>query len=364
MKNELLSTTIRIAIIVSCLSLVSCNKDNVKHKVNGYFTLTKQNEKDFKILQLTDIHMTSNDQTIELNGKIVNVNDINLDSIDKLVYATNPDLIVVTGDMVYTANNNLEMLQRLIEHLESYKIPYAPIFGNHDEEFTSLYNKAELCDYLESDTLKYCLFERGYCDDQNSMGNYVINIVNKERQLVQSLFLIDSHSTLYNEDYEFIGYDCIHEAQLEWYEEEIFNLKKLKQLKNITTPSSLAFFHIPLQEYLQAWNSAMNNEPTSFFNWESKYNKLGEDCCYALTNSGFFDKALELGSTKAMFCGHDHLNHFSINYKGIDLTYGLSIDYYVYSSIANKQEQRGGTLTSIKDDGSYIIEPIRLSELQ
>ena len=28
-----------------------------------------------------------------------------------------------------------------------------------------------------------------------------------------------------------------------------------------------------------------------------------------------FDKALELGSTKAMFCGHDHFNHFSINYK-------------------------------------------------
>lgn len=369
MKRKLLAILLVAMLVVSCLSLISCKSDNIKEKVNGYFTLTKQDGQDFKILQLTDIHMASDTKTIKINNEKFYVNDVILNSIDKLVKATNPDLIVLTGDMAYPlafqsgSDDNLAMLKRLLTHIETYKIPYAPIFGNHDEENTSLYTKADLCDYLESDELKYCLFERGYCDDKNSMGNYVINVVNKKGQLVQSLFLIDSNSYVSQNTVGAGDYDYIHEGQIKWYEEEVANLKTLTQLDGVTTPSSLAFFHIPLQEYLQAWNAneAGSNDATS--NWEDSYSKLGETPCSSPVNSGFFNKALELGSTKGMYCGHDHINHFSIKYKGIDLTYGLSMDYYVYMSITNQTEQRGGTLTSIKDDGSHKIDPIRLSEL-
>lgn len=46
-----------------------------------------------------------------------------------------------------------------------------------------------------------------------------------------------------------------------------------------------------------------------------------------------FDTALELGSTSGFFCGHDHYNNASIEYKGIRLTYGMSIDYLAMPGI-------------------------------
>lgn len=70
-------------------------------------------------------------------------------------------------------------------------------------------------------------------------------------------------------------------------------------------------------------------------------------------NCGLFDAALELGSTQGFFCGHDHLNNFKINYKGIDLAYGYSIDYLAYFGISKYGAQRGCTVIDIYQDGSY-----------
>ena len=67
---------------------------------------------------------------------------------------------------------------------------------------------------------------------------------------------------------------------------------------------------------------------------------------------------LELGSTDSVFCGHDHLNNFSINYKGIDLTYSYSIDYLAYTGISKLGSQRGCTVINIAENGdiSYSAE--------
>jgi hypothetical protein len=69
-----------------------------------------------------------------------------------------------------------------------------------------------------------------------------------------------------------------------------------------------------------------------------------------------FDKMVELGSTKGVFVGHDHYNNWSIRYKGIELSYGYSIDYLAYSTAIKKVDQRGGTIIRIADDGSYYTE--------
>ncbi|MDD2434534.1 MAG: hypothetical protein PHW67_04760, partial [Bacilli bacterium] len=58
------------------------------------------------------------------------------------------------------------------------------------------------------------------------------------------------------------------------------------------------------------------------------------------------------GSTQAMFVGHDHLNNFSITYKGIELVYGLSIEYLAYENIDHYGAQRGCGLIKINPDTS------------
>ena len=74
----------------------------------------------------------------------------------------------------------------------------------------------------------------------------------------------------------------------------------------------------------------------------------------------FFDRAVENGVIKWMFCGHDHLNTLSLIYKGIQMTYGMSIDYLGYNGMKKNYTQRGGTLITRKADGSVDIMMVPL----
>ena len=78
------------------------------------------------------------------------------------------------------------------------------------------------------------------------------------------------------------------------------------------------------------------------------YCGIGED--------DLFETFLELGSTQAVFCGHDHLNNFSVEYKGIRLTYGMSVDYLAYPGIYKLGTQRGCTVITVKTDGELGID--------
>lgn len=65
-----------------------------------------------------------------------------------------------------------------------------------------------------------------------------------------------------------------------------------------------------------------------------------------------------------MFCGHDHYNNLSVEYQGIRLTYGYSIDYLAMPGIEEDVEQRGTTLITIDKQGNFTIEPYRLMDLK
>ena len=68
-----------------------------------------------------------------------------------------------------------------------------------------------------------------------------------------------------------------------------------------------------------------------------------------------FETMLELGSTKAMFFGHDHLNNAVMDYKGIIFSYGYSVDYFAYSGIDQIGSQRGCTIINCHPDTDFEI---------
>ena len=76
-----------------------------------------------------------------------------------------------------------------------------------------------------------------------------------------------------------------------------------------------------------------------------------------------FDTALELGSTTGFFCGHDHYNNASLEYKGIRLTYGMSIDYLAMPGIEYETKQRGAELITLHPDGTWNLEQIPLDSI-
>ena len=120
---------------------------------------------------------------------------------------------------------------------------------------------------------------------------------------------------------------------------------------------SAAFFHIPLTEQKDAWYEYVENGFEDTENAKLIYGTAGESgkVVYSgIGDDGLFEAMLETGSTKAVFCGHDHYNNFSIDYKGIRLTYGMSVDYLAYPGIYKKGSQRGCTMITFNPDGSFL----------
>lgn len=62
------------------------------------------------------------------------------------------------------------------------------------------------------------------------------------------------------------------------------------------------------------------------------------------------------GGRKGLFCIHDHLNNFSIDYKNIRLTYGYSIAYLAYFENSEISLQKGCTIISLSQDRSFNCE--------
>lgn len=313
---------------------------------------------DLKVLHLTDIHLTGGFTNKEQDKKAIN-------AVAAMVNAEKPDLVIVTGDMSFaipttgTINNKYAhaMFIRLMENLGVY---WTVTFGNHDDESFNYYRRQAVADMYADENLKYCLFQQSP-EGVSGMGNHIINVKNSVGEITQSLIMIDTHSYVHTDliggtiDSIFWTYDAVKQDQVEWYEDMI----ELYQPK-----SSLVFFHIPLIEVKNAYDEYVSNGRQDTDNVKWLFGVDGEDhndevvFSSRLENQTLFDKILELGNTKGMFFGHDHLNNFVLDYKGVLLSYGYSIDYSAYAGIDNKGLQRGCTILTLTPDGEFGIENI------
>ena len=62
-----------------------------------------------------------------------------------------------------------------------------------------------------------------------------------------------------------------------------------------------------------------------------------------------FETVVQLGSTKGIFFGHDHLNSLRFTREGVLLAYGYSIDYSAYAGKTGYQ--RGCSLLTLEQYG-------------
>lgn len=326
---------------------------------NGYWTFTT--DRDFKVVQLTDVHIGA--------GFMSHFKDLKaLNAVAAMVTAEKPDLVIVTGDIAYPVppqagtDDNLASAKMFASLMEKLGVYWTVTFGNHDTEIYSDYDRAEIAEFYENGGFKYCLFKSGP-EDVDGYGNNIINIKNSKGEITQSIFTFDSHSYLRHDILGFgHGYENIRESQVEWYRNCVEELtaynKSVSNMKN-PVPSSTAFFHIPLTEYRDAWYEYVKNDFKDTENVKFIHGVAGEDGVIVFTGEGedaLFETMLELGSTKGIFCGHDHENNFSIEYKGIQLSYGMSIDYLAYIGISKVGAQRGCKVITYSPDGSFTSQ--------
>ena len=342
---------------INSVPVVPHNNNKIEYDdATGVYTIISEKE-DFKILHLTDIHLGGSLYSYRKDLKALKA------CYTEIEYAK-PDFVVVTGDLCFPMGlmsmslNNTSSVQQFAAFMRNTGIPWCFTYGNHDTESFASASKSELNEvykslsYKTSGTLLYPYVQ----PDVTGRNNQVIEVRNSDGTLNTALFLIDSNA------YTGEGinvYDYIHDDQVEWYASEV----KRRNREEGKVISSMVFFHIPLQEYRTAYElyEKGSHEVTYFFG-ENREKMIDKVCC-SNHSSKLFDKMVELGSTKAVFCGHDHYNNMSLEYKGIRLTYGMSIDYLAMPGIAHDTKQRGAELITLHRDSSWEVKQLPLTEI-
>lgn len=331
---------------------------------DGNWTFTTDD--DFRVMQLTDVHIGGGFMSLKKDAMAIN-------AVAAMVSAEKPDLVVVTGDIAYpvpfqsgTFNNkkSAEIFAKLMDKLGVY---WTVTFGNHDTELYSNFSREQMGDFYENSDFDKCLYMKG-SEDISGIGNQIINVKNTKGIYTQTIYVLDSHSYT---DGDFLGimwkYDNIHQDQIDWYKSNVekynaYNSEKFKELsiEGDSTVKSTMFFHIPLTEFKDAWYEYADNGFKDTENTKLIYGTAGEESKVVYCGIGddeMFETMQELGSTQGIFCGHDHKNNFSLDYKGIRLTYGMSVDYLAYPGIYKLGSQRGCTMITYSPDGSFVSKP-------
>lgn len=314
---------------------------------SGVYTV-RATEEDLRILQLTDVHIGGS-----LSTAVCDRNAFK--ACYDLIKKAKPDLIIVTGDIVYpiaiqTFNrDNLLPMWQFCRFMNHFGIPWMLVYGNHDTEALAKYD-AKTLNQLYAEFVKEDGCPMLYADVQPDIyGRYnqYLRLENSRGELDRLLFLIDSND--YVKGTVVQEYDSVHADQMAWYADTVDTVSQ-EQGRLV---KSFVYMHIPFR--------AFHDAAQAYYGGQKDVTHLfGENrelVSHPEQDSGFFDLIVNKQSTEAVFVGHDHLNNAAFTYQGVDLVYSKSIDYIAYPRIAQTTAQRGATLVTVKD-GTYTIEQI------
>lgn len=311
-----------------------------EYKLEDTNILMKDPDKDFVVMNVTDLHHAEYDYTY-LNNVRANRD---LYYIKMKAEELQPDLITFSGDIFSEdGGSNIYSVHRLTEYMDSLEIPWAIIFDYHDWMGNCDLNYiADIM--MESE---YCLLKKG--DPNLGIANYVINICEErdgKTEVVHSILMMDSH------------HGNVWENQIEWYKWATTGVNKV----NGSAVTSTVITHVPIAQYTYAYEEAWDAENNC---WRDEYEAFGirveEPCGEEDENgnpvdNGFFAAMKEIGTTTNFLCGHEHINSDSILYQGIRLTYSLRIGYGGYWDDSFETDTFGVTTITIDSEGTGTVE--------
>jgi len=198
-------------------------------------------ESDWKILQFTDLHY----------GDKMKENENTLNKMLDSIYAEKPDYVIMTGDIVTSIRGRSRIIQ-LCNIFEKLGIYWTYIIGNHEGDQLLALSRKELMDIcnkyphcLVDNTVKYTEKDK---EAVWGNGNCVVNLLGKDKKVVQSMIFLDSGDAISRADADRLGvsyksYDYLKENQKQWYIEQVN--AAVAQNANVKT---MLFIHIPLVE--------------------------------------------------------------------------------------------------------------------
>ena len=306
------------------------------------FTVEVESGRDIRVLQLTDTQIIESEQqryddrlgvgSSAYEQWLSTKKDVMYRNCVRYTIETyDPDFIIVTGDLVFGEfDDSGDALFEFISYMDSFKKPWAPIFGNHENE--SRKGVDWQCEQLENS--EYCLFKQRTLTGN---GNYTVGL-KQDGTYKRVFFMLDSNgcSAMSDESYanghskKTIGFGA---DQIEWYTD-------LSEKMRYAQPSVKlsAAFHIQLNKFTEAYakygftNSDTANNPVDI---GAKTNKESTDFGYLGRDlKGPWDKddtvwySLKTAGFDSMFVGHEHCNSASVVYKGVRFQYGQKSSAY------------------------------------
>lgn len=315
------------------------------------FIVDVPDKRPIRVLQLTDMQVIDASQQrfpTRLNEKEIvcwqpeNVGVELLDHIRSVCAQTRPDLIFITGDIVYGEfDDSGRSFELFCDFMDSLDIPWAPIFGNHDNES----KKGVLWQCARFAAAKNCLFARG---NVHGNSNYTVGITQGGR-LVRVLYLTDSNCCGGTDDPAVFRYLGFHEDQVAWLAE------KGTAVGRISSAPGFFACHVPPTEFHTASveKGYPADQATAYVigvNVPARDGDMGckreHISCFSAP-AGFRD-ALAACRVDGAFTGHCHAINTSVLWQGIRWTFGLKTGQYDYHIPGHM----GGTLITLNPDAA------------
>lgn len=308
---------------------------------------------DFTILHLTDWHC---DYPLPETHKTL---------VLESIAAAQPDLAVLGGDISEAAHEDQPAaIKEICEIFVEREIPFVITFGNHDymhgytiDEMFAFYREYGGAYFIGRDE-DPALFGCGTC----SLPVYARN----GDRVAYNIYCFDSGDRVEDK-----GYDSVHPDQIEWYKSKA---EALKAENGGAYVPAVAFQHIIVQEiYDKLFPVASAHDRIGLREYDGITYQLKaipnlsnirdgyifEKPCPGYYNYGQLDAMREHGDVRAIFCGHDHYNSFTVKLGGVDIVNTPSIKPHILLRKINW----GPRAVTLHEDGTYESRVILACEL-
>ncbi len=347
------------------------------------FTVEVETGRDPVVLQLSDTQLMNVSQSGNENTCYKYVRET--------VAATNPDLIILTGDLVYGRFDNKQgtMFTQFVAFMDSLNVPWAPVFGNHDNE--CWLGVDWQCEQLEN--AKNCLFKQG---DLTGNGNYTVGVMQGE-ELLRVFFMMDSNGcgqpmvngatgddSALEHNTSPVGKNQVKTGagfandQTAWLKNTATALKSMEPNVKLSVAYHIqqAAFKYAFEKYgYKAINAANGDlrDPIDVDVVEGKeegdFGYVGRALKGPWDTENLVYNMMKLVGVDSIFVGHEHCNSASIVYEGIRFQFGQKSSicdrYNVLTSTGaivggyngSGTPLIGGTAFSLSQEDGSIINP-------
>jgi hypothetical protein len=229
----------------------------------------------------------------------------------------------------------IRALDKLLRPVESRGIPFAMVYGNHDdmnlltkEEQIEIYRSYDCCLPMNTDD------KRVDCD------TYVITITDDSGKVCWAVYMFDS--AWQDKDRERKCHCEIKPQTVEWFRE---TSEKLKSANGGVPVPAIALMHIPLPAVYRLLKECppdtdgavlCDDGVTRVLDTDKASGLMGEAPSVLTTDSGLFDAMTDISGVKAVVFGHDHVNCFEGKVDGIDFLQTGAASFRCYGNIKTK----------------------------